>query len=268
MRLLMFSLAALLVASSFTDASAQSSKKQSRGSSTKSTAPYRVVNFPSADGLQITAELYAPHANKATPFIVLCHQAGWSRGEYREIAPKLNQLGFNCVAIDQRSGGKVNDVVNETVKRAKAEDKATGFVDAEQDLIAALKWARANHATGNLILWGSSYSSALSLRIAGENPELLNGVLAFAPGEYFKRFGKPENWITTSAKKIKSPVFITSAKNEQKNWQKIYDAIPGDSKSKFLPTTKGNHGARALWKQFEDHGEYWKNVQAFLQQFK
>ena len=49
------------------------------------------------------------------PVLVLFHQAGWSRGEYREIAPKLNELGYICLAIDQRSGKGVNGVANGNV---------------------------------------------------------------------------------------------------------------------------------------------------------
>ncbi len=224
--------------------------------------------FPAPDDLKITADLYLVSEEKQTPLIVLCHQAGWSRGEYREIAPKLNQLGFNCLAIDQRSGGKVNDVPNETFRAALAAKKATTFIDAEQDIIAAIIWARENHATGKVILWGSSYSSALALRVAGEHPELVDGVLAFAPGEYFARMGKPNDWVTASAKKIKIPTFVTSAKKEAPRWRGIFDAIPAESKVKFIPNTDGNHGSRALWAQFDDSGEYWKNVNQFLAQFQ
>ena len=37
------------------------------------------VEFPSEDGVIITADLYAAHVDPKTPFIVLFHQAGWSR---------------------------------------------------------------------------------------------------------------------------------------------------------------------------------------------
>ena len=37
-------------------------------------------------------------------FIVMFHQAGWSRGEYREIAPKLVAKGYRVLAVDQRAG--------------------------------------------------------------------------------------------------------------------------------------------------------------------
>jgi hypothetical protein len=48
------------------------------------------ITFPSGDGVTCTADLYRVHPDPATPFIVLFHQAGYSRGEYREIAPRLN----------------------------------------------------------------------------------------------------------------------------------------------------------------------------------
>ena len=228
---------------------------------------FKEVSFKSADGLEVTADLYWKYDDKSKPFIVLCHQAGWSRGEYRAIAPMLNELGFNCLAIDQRSGGAVNGIENETAKRAAAAKKPTTYTDAEQDMIAAIDYARENYAQGKLILWGSSYSSALTLRIAGEHPDKVDGALAFAPGEYFKRLGKPGNWIETSAKKITCPVFITSAKNEKKNWEEIYSAIPSETKVAFLPKTAGNHGSRALWAQFDDSKAYWTAAKAFLANF-
>ncbi|MGY8687411.1 MAG: hypothetical protein ACKVHP_06705, partial [Verrucomicrobiales bacterium] len=89
-------------------------------------AQFEIVSFDSQDGLEVTADLFMAHENPETPFILLFHQAGFSRGEYREIAPRLNQLGFNCMAIDQRSGNAANGVTNETAQRAKAAGKPTG----------------------------------------------------------------------------------------------------------------------------------------------
>lgn len=229
---------------------------------------FEQISLESADGLEITADLYWKHDDKSKPFIVLCHQAGWSRGEYREIGPMLNKLGFNCMAIDQRSGRTINRVANQTVARATKAKKSVTYVDAEQDIVAAIEFARANYANEKLILWGSSYSAALTLRIAGEHTDKVNGALAFSPGEYFARFGKPRNWIETSARKITAPVFITSAKKEYSSWEKIFKSISAPGATKFLPKTAGNHGSRALWEEFNDSGEYWTAVKAFLAQFQ
>ena len=95
------------------------------------------ITFSSKDGLKVTADLYQTHPDTA-PFILLFHQAGWSRGEYLEIAPKLNKLGFNCLAVDQRSGNKVNNVPNETFRKAQQEMKPTQYLTAIPDMEAAI----------------------------------------------------------------------------------------------------------------------------------
>ena len=242
--------------------------QETKTASKTSMSSFKEISFKSLDGLEVTADLYWKHDEKSKPFIVLCHQAGWSRGEYREIAPMLNELGFNCMAIDQRSGGAVEGVSNQTASRATRAKKSVTFVDAEQDMIAAIKYARGNYANGKLVLWGSSYSSALALRIAGEHADKVDGVLAFAPGEYFARQGKPGNWIENSARKITAPVFVTSAKREHSSWKAIFKSISAADATSFLPETAGNHGSRALWRKFGDSKDYWVAVKGFLVQFQ
>ena len=62
------------------------------------------------------------------------------------VSGKQGKLGFNCMAIDQRSGQGVNKVTNETAKLAAKEKKATNYDDAEQDMVAALQYAKENFA--------------------------------------------------------------------------------------------------------------------------
>ncbi len=218
----------------------------------------KTIEFKAADGLTITADLYEKSGSKKV--IVLFHQAGWSRGEYKEIAPKLNEMGYTCLAVDQRSGGGVNDVKNETNARAKKAGKKTSYADAFQDIEAAVSYAKSQLRPDQLIIWGSSYSSALVLKYAGDYPNNIDAVLSFSPGEYFGS----KNFISSSAKNIKAPSFITSAKNEKGSWWGIHQSIPEGKKKFFLPDTKGNHGSRALWNKFDDSSDYWAEVRGFL----
>ena len=224
---------------------------------------YTTITFSSGDGIPITADLYMPHPREA-PFILLFHQAGWSRGEYREIAPQLNRLGYNCLAVDLRSGENVNRTDNETYKKARDAGKPTNFLDAYADMKAATSQAKLNYVGGQMIALGSSYSAALALLLAAEQPGAINGVAAFSPGEYFSRFGKSATFIQEAASKVKAPVFIASARKEQEQWKAIFNAISGSRKMFFLPVTEGNHGARALWTQFDDHKAYWGALKSFL----
>ncbi|MCV9386030.1 alpha/beta hydrolase [Reichenbachiella ulvae] len=221
------------------------------------------VTFKAEDGVEVVADLHMAHP-KTAPMIVLFHQAGWSRGEYLEIAPTLNRLGYNCLAVDLRSGNLVNGVRNETNKNARALMRETQYVDAYQDIAAAVEYSRAM-TSNKLILWGSSYSSALVIKYAGDNPGKAQAVLSFSPGEYFRSQGKPGDWIKQSTVNINCPVFIASARNEIANWQAIYDAISASGKMNFTPSeTLGNHGSSALWVRQTDHKEYWEAVVAFL----
>ena len=222
------------------------------------------IQFPAEDGLLVTADLYLWHEQDA-PFVVLFHQAGWSRGEYKEIAPKLGELGFNCMAVDQRSGEAVNEVKNATFALAESKKLPTKFLDAIPDMRAALNLVKTRFPDARRIGWGSSYSAALVLVLAGQEPELMDAALAFSPGEYFERFGKSKTFVADAAKLIEFPVFLTSAKSEHKAWKAIFEAIPSKMKKGFVPDTAGNHGSRALWKKHSDSEQYWEAVEAFLE---
>lgn len=219
------------------------------------------VSFRAQDGLEVSADLYLAHPPEA-PFILLCHMAGSGRGEYLPIVERLSKLGFNLMAVDQRSGNAAGGLANETAARAHAKKLSTSWIDALLDMQAALAEARGKYAKGKLLLWGSSYSASLAIKMAGDAPSCCDGVLAFSPGEYFGR-----DFIASSAKSVKVPVFVTSGKYERDDWQKIYDAIPAAGKLSFLPNATGEHGSPALYPATPGSGEYWAAVEPFLKRF-
>ncbi|HEX5385867.1 MAG TPA: dienelactone hydrolase family protein [Gemmatimonadales bacterium] len=223
----------------------------------------QTITFPSADSLPITADLYAPHPPTA-PFIVLFHQAEWSRGEYREIAPRLVEMGFNCMAVDARAGDAVEGVVNETARRAEAAGRPHDMLDAAQDIEAGVRYARRHWAHGALVAWGSSYSASLVLRLAGTKPWLVNGVVAFSPGEYFTDPPGEPHYVADAAKHIVVPVLITSARSEEGDWREIYAAISPSLRRRYLPDSPGRHGSSALWKRTSGQEGYWQAVRGFL----
>lgn len=219
------------------------------------------LEFPSRDGLQITADYYKADSNK---MIILFHQAMYSRGSYIEIAPKLNALGYSCLAVDLRSGGPINKTPNLTCKAAKEKGLATKYIDAYQDIKASIVYVKETYKPEELLIWGSSYSSSLVLKYGGESPDQVHGILAFSPGEYFK----DKSYIKSTASKIQVPTFITSKTGEQKNWQGIYEAIPEEYRAFFVPENGGHHGSKALWNKFDDHHVYWKAVTDFLKKME
>lgn len=224
------------------------------------------IQFKTQDKVTVTADLFVTRPASA-PFIILFHQAQYSRGEYIETAPKLNEKGFNCMSVDLRSGGDVNGIENETFKYADSLKFQTRYIDAYNDIRAAVSYVRRQYPGAKVILLGSSYSASLAIKYASDFPDGISGVVAFSPGEYFSKFGWSRDIIEQSALRLKCPVFITSAREEQESWQKIYNAVPVQTKVSFLPQANGKHGAKALWPVFPESTEYWKALNAFLVRF-
>ena len=221
----------------------------------------QTVTFPAKDGLTVTADLFLQ--NKESPYIVLCHLAGHSRGEYRETARRLTLMGYNCLAVDARSGNEVMGVINQTAQRARAQNKRADYLDAEPDIVAAIAYADSLSNRKGVILLGSSYSAALALKIGTVNRRV-KAVLAFSPGKYFGEKLSLKQYIRSFNK----PLFVTSSKEEATEVAVLIKDIQSPVKRHFVPAGKGAHGSIALWKVTPNHAEYWTALEAFLKQLK
>ncbi|WP_452597189.1 serine aminopeptidase domain-containing protein [Pontimicrobium sp. MEBiC01747] len=214
------------------------------------------IEFPSKDGLLITADVYKVGDKPVS--ILLCHQARFSRGEYKDTALKLNALGYSVMAIDQRSGDSANNIINETAKLAKSKNLPTGYLDARQDIEAAIDYIYTNNGGRPILLLGSSYSASLSLLIANNNNKVKK-VAAFSPGEYFKGVD-----IQGAIKDYNKPVFVTASNSETQALTTLVSKINGKYLYHYKPKEKGIHGSRALWDTTDGSEGYWIAFKAFL----
>lgn len=215
------------------------------------------ISFPAKDGLEVTADLYFLSSDK--PYVILLHQARYSRGEYLEIAPKIVNLGYNCLAVDLRSGNEVNGVVNETAKRAKEKGLPQNYTDAMPDIEAAIAYVK-RQTNLPFVLWGSSYSASLAL-IQTAKDLRTKAVVAFSPGEYFDT---PE-FVSSKIKDISVPVIVLSSKAECSSAKGLIEAIKRqDLVTQFCPTDKGKHGSSALWKTNPSCSDYWLAITMFF----
>jgi dienelactone hydrolase len=224
------------------------------------------VQFMTTDKVPVTADLYANKPATA-PLIILFHQANYSKGEFLEIAPRLNELGFNCLAVDLRSGGAINGIENKTYRYADSLGMQTRFIDTYADMRAAVAYVKRTYPGVKIILFGSSFSGSLSIKFASDFPDGISGVVAFSPSDNFSKFGWSRDIITTSASRVKCPVFIASAAEEKDQWQNIFQAIPVQSKVAYTPETGGIHGSKTLWKAFPESPQYWQALKTFLARF-
>ena len=222
----------------------------------------KAVTFPSLDSLTIFANWYS--VDDAAPVIVLCHQARFNKFEYDGIAPALQKMGFNCLAIDQRSGGPISSVQNQTFLEAKKHGKPHDYLDAEQDMKAAVLYAK-QQTKGKVILWGSSYSSTLALYLAIQMEEVA-AVVSFSPGNYL---AEDKGSLIDQLEGFKKPMYLTSSKPESKWVAELLGKHPLEAyQIQFTPEGNGHHGSRALWKNQEGSEEYWASITAFLNALK
>jgi len=216
------------------------------------------ISFAASDRVQVFADYYSA-GSKAKPLILLFHQAGSNRGEYATIGPTLATLGFNALAIDQRSGGNAWGQTNETVKHL---GKSTDYGEALLDLKAALQWAKSSGHTGPILVWGSSYSAALVFLLAAEHLNEIKAILAFSPGEYLRG---------SATAQVSVPIFVTSAKDAKEIAvaKSILDASHSAEKTQFVPQISGIHGSSTLREDQNPDGakENWTAVKQFLAKF-
>ena len=219
-------------------------------------AAAETITFPSKDGLLVTADVYK--VNDKPVSILLCHQAGYSRGEYKDTAIRLNELGYSVMAIDQRSGKGAKNIVNETAKRAADKNLPTNYVDARQDIEAAIDYIYESNSNQPILVVGSSYSASLALLVGLDNDKV-KAVAAFSPGEYFQ-----EHNIQEEIKGYDKPVFVTSSKQETERLVTLVSLINAKHLVHYKPTSKGIHGSRALWNKTEGSEGYWTSFKSFL----
>ena len=218
------------------------------------------LTFPSKDGLKLTADWYPVKSDM--PIILLCHQDRSSRGEFSETALKLNKFGFNCLALDLRVGDQAKEVRNESAIEAKEYKKPSRLEDAEQDMVAAVDYLFEKY-NRPVIIFGSSYSASLALKIAVENHKV-SAVVAFSPGEYFT----DSLFVRNSIGKLLKPLFTTSSRLEADGVTDLVKDVNSRIKVQYIPSSKGEHGAKVLWSQYPYNQEYWISLMSFLDKIK
>lgn len=218
------------------------------------------VTFLAEDGLKITADLY--ETNSSNPYILLFHQDGYSRGEYRQTANKILKFGYNCLAVDLRSGGEVNYIQNHTALIAVQQGYSVDYLSSQKDIEAAIKWVK-ERSEKQVVLLGSSFSASVSLLVAKNNPDV-KAVILFSPGEYFT----PERMIQTEIKGFEKPVFAASSQRENTYVDELLSNVPSPNKTIFAPKTGGEHGSKSLWTSNPNNQEYWLALTMFFSKIR
>lgn len=215
------------------------------------------VEFYSTDSLILTADHY--FSNEDNPYILFFHSENSSRGEFDNIAYRFTKMHYNCLAVDLRTGDKYGYVANESAQRDSASNRDKRLINGEQDILASIAFAQ-TLSKKNIILFGSSSSASLSLKVASEISNI-DAVMALSPGEYFKPDFSVENIVS----EFKIPIFIAGNEIEQPYLKDIFFELNEEYKSMVNPVgnTTGR-GTELLSKDNPANNEYWMAVLIFI----
>jgi pimeloyl-ACP methyl ester carboxylesterase len=212
------------------------------------------VTLQASDGGAVYGTLSRHESGRqADAILLLFHQAGASRHEYDPLVPVLTRMGYDTLAIDQRSGDGLFGGRNETVtKRGGSAD----YLDALPDLDGALAWARAR-GYARIAVVGSSYSASLAIVLAARHPQDLAAVASFSPGEYFD----DKDMIKRAAAKITVPFYVTTRPEEEDKVAEVLRDAHGGNLTHYRQAV-GVHGASTLV-QARDPKGYADNLRSF-----
>ncbi|NNF02609.1 MAG: hypothetical protein HKN22_07975 [Bacteroidia bacterium] len=219
---------------------------------------FETITFVNPDGVKISADLYL--ASASSDFIILLHQDRSSRGEYREIAKQLLIMGYNCLAVDLRSGESSNDVKNLTMAEALKKGKTTRLLDSKSDIETAISYVFQNYDNKPILL-GSKFSASLAMMVGKDNKNV-KAVVAFSPGEYFK--SEKVNFVE-SVKGLDKPTFIAGSASETSSIEVYSEYVLNDNKMLFIPNDEeGAKGSQALLLEVPSQNKYWAALEEFL----
>ena len=230
------------------------------------------LTFDTEDGITITADLYKIH--DGAPCAILFHKDDSSRGEFHRIAPLLNDIGFNCLAVDLRLGWESNGVLNSTYAGAIAQWRYVDVFMSEEafvsslpdvliDLMTAVLYAKYQLKAETIVIMGSGYSATLALVLASEFPGIIDGVMSLSPSNLVIDGKTIEDYAT----EITGPVLITVQLESglKDEIEAIFERIP--SEDKYLVIT-GDHATEALAYENADtaaiENPVWRPVIDFL----
>jgi len=212
----------------------------------------QAVQFEASDGHQVHAYRYVgpEDGDRTRPLILAFNQGGAdARSEYGPIVPRLLAAGFDVLAVDARAGGTRFGGENRTVAEWGG---ARPYCEAQADIEGALAYARGERS-GPIILWGSSFSAALVLRVAAEHE--VAAVLAFSPAS-----GGPlaECRGEDVSDRITAPVLVLRPANEaeiaadqlqqfREQGHQVFVAQPGTHGSSMLVDTRVDGSVDATW---------------------
>ena len=128
------------------------------------------IELEASDGLILKGDFYPQE--EASVGVLLLHMNGGTKSQWTAFIPKLQEAGYNVLAVDMRGFGSTGG--------------RTDWTLAQEDVQLWLDWLKAQENVTGIALAGGSIGANVALIGCANDPDCLT-VIALSPGEDYMR---------------------------------------------------------------------------------
>ena len=214
----------------------------------RQSASMNKIFLTTKDNVKIAANLY--EVENPIGWLVLVHMMPATKESFNDLAQRLQNLGYESIAIDLRGHGESDKGPNGFLKFSDSEHQKSIL-----DLEAAVDYLIKNRkATPDKISFiGASIGANLSLQYISEHPEFKTVVL-LSPGLNYR--GIKTEPLVKNLKTGQKVFFVSAAddpnsKNNAEENQRLHDLVPNGVEKRIKIYERGGHGTDILKNQLE-----------------
>jgi len=184
------------------------------------------ISFNTNDGIKIAATFYKSQ-NPNGVGVILLHMRAKSRGDWADFAAKLNDAGFDALAIDFRGHGESGGV---SVNKFSESDyqKLTLDVAAAEDYL--------KNENIKITIAGGSIGANTALNYAVQNPNV-KAVVLLSPGLNYKGVR-----TDGTSKQITVPIFLASSSDDPQSYDGLATWKANIKNLELVTYTDAGHG--------------------------
>lgn len=205
------------------------------------------VTLRTTDGVQIAADYYRGSGSRG---ILLIHMMPATKDSWRDFASKLQQRGWDVLAIDLRGHGKSQGGPKGYLAFSDAEHQKS-ILDVEAG-IAFLETKGIPKSA--IVIAGASIGANLALWYAADHPEIRQVVLLSAGLNYRGIATEP----LVAKLQPGQRVFFATSKDDGDNAtmnQTLYELVPPGVEKHLITYTAAGHGTNMFGKEEPDLAE-------------
>jgi pimeloyl-ACP methyl ester carboxylesterase len=163
------------------------------------------ISFTTTDSIKIAAAFYKAQSPNGVA-VILLHMRARSRADWEDFTSKLNDAGFDALAIDFRGHGESGGA---RIDQFSDQDYQNLILDVK----AAHEYLKTNDPGKKIVIAGASIGANTALNYAVQNPSVA-AVVLLSPGIDYKGVRTDE----TSKQISPTPVFLATSSDDPQSY--------------------------------------------------